>query len=174
MQVAPRYSTGAPWFADPYGRSFGGVFPCYMGIWVSGSGIGPVAEGMTYLNEAALRVGSTFYEVQPRRRTRRDGVTYCPRSKMIDDIPPIKRHEGFSADDHNSHSDVFRRSFETLVRVPAERLVLHSSSPDLAHELCQQAHQKAAEESDRIADGQHTNNCRTDCEFNFNPAVRFP
>ena len=123
-------------------------------------------------NEKAMRVGSQFYSMQPRTSRVFQGVRYCGQDRVTGDIDLVKKHEGFSATDPNSHTDVYLRTFLAQVRGPAERLV--APAADLtAGPLRDAAHKAAAAESHRVTDGAG-NPYVTDCVFNFDQSLRIP
>lgn len=123
-------------------------------------------------NEKAMRVGSTFYSMQPRTAQTVRGVPYCARSRVVSDTVAVKRHEGFSMADENSHSQVMWRTFTDYVRQRAERLVGDEQLGVVP--LMRLADSVAFLETTRVTHGTRTNPYQTDCQFNYDPSLRFP
>lgn len=123
-------------------------------------------------NETAMSVGSIFYGMQPRTAQILHGTPYCARSRVVSDTVAVKRHEGFSIADENSHSQVMWRAFTAYVRQPAERLV--GDERLNPRPLMSLADSVALRETLRVTHGARTNPYQTDCEFNYDPSLRFP
>ncbi|MEP6622271.1 MAG: hypothetical protein ABJE47_23310 [bacterium] len=118
-------------------------------------------------NANAMRDSSVFQHMQPATRT---GTT-CSKADVTGFISLVKAHEGFSITDHNSHSDVYKRSFEDSTRVPIERFVQRSTGANV-DAIQDAARAWAGAESHRITGGTYP--FQAPCVFNYNPAQIYP
>ena len=125
-------------------------------------------------NTKAMVAGSLFYQMQPPTAQTYNGTRYCARSRVISDILLVKVHEGFSASDRNSHTDVYTRYFLDTVRAAAEQLVAAEATSLDPGGVGEAAHQVAFAQSHAITDLSPANPYHSDCVFNYNPTLRIP
>ena len=127
-------------------------------------------------NTSTMRVGSTFYSMQPFVNTVFRGVPYCGRFHVTADTVGVKAHEGFRATDVNSHTDSFKAAFLAFVRIPAEGLVGPAVGPALARKdsvLLHKAFDAANARSAFVTDTA-SNPYSSNCVFNYDPKLRIP
>ena len=125
-------------------------------------------------NSNAMVTGSRFFNMQPATARTFNGVSYCARSRVVSDVSLVKKHEGFSADDANSHTDVYKRFFLQEVRAPVEQLVSADASTLNPSPVGAAASRVAAVQSHQITDLSSANPYRTNCVFNYDPMVTIP
>lgn len=125
-------------------------------------------------NTNAMRIGSGFFLMQPTSNRTLNGVTYCGRSRITSDVPLLKAHEGFSANDKNSHTEVYLRYFLQEARVPSERMVAASISDLAPSDVGKAAHDVASLKSAYITDSTAANPYKTNCVFNYDPTRSIP
>jgi hypothetical protein len=125
-------------------------------------------------NSHAMKEGSAFHRMQPLQETVLNGVRYCARSRVVDDIPLVQKHEGFSMKDVNSHTEVYARYFLHDVRPKAEKVVARGAEELQVASIGRDAHAIAADSAEAITHRVATNPYRSSCVFNYNPTVTFP
>ena len=119
-------------------------------------------------NQNAMKVGSAFESMQPRRRD-----TFCSKEDVTGVISMVKAHEGFTTNDANSHTDTYTKAFEASVRVVTEKWVKVEGS---VLDLKTTAENFAQTETLRITDDTSTNGVnplRPGCIFNYDQKVTF-
>lgn len=121
-------------------------------------------------NTNALKEKSWFWLMQREKRERVGNTPYCSKADVIGVIPQVKAHEGFAFTDVNSHTEVYRKTFEAQVRGPSERLVAPDAGSLTAEALRDPAHRAAIAESIRITDDTTPggpNPLNPGCTFNY-------
>lgn len=127
------------------------------------------------VNYAAMRVGSKFYDMQPRSAT----GTYCSALTMVNSLPLVKEHEGFIPVDtvgpRLSHTFNYKRWFRKTLNDSVETLVDENldSFGERIERLRVWGDSVAFDSSQAITHRQGSNPFTLPCRFNYDPAVRF-